>query len=341
MAPPDVLDPTTHVAPQKRWQNWHQTFSQPVKQLLDVWNANPEVPDLETYAGTTRGLQKLIRQAVRDGDSVRALGGGWSFSPVAATDGIIINTKPLNYGFTLAQSAHPQYRGDPANLFFAQCGMSISELNHNLRSAGKSLKTSGASNGQTIAGALSTGTHGAAIDVGAVPDYVVGIHLVNSPTGKTTWLERKSDPVTGDQFADKLNATRVADDNLFDAALVSFGSFGIIHGVLIEVEDLYYLQAWRKVMPRADLKQSLGTLKFDGVPLPRPERPFHFQVVLNPHDTGNAYVTVMYKDSSPRPDCQPSKPAGRIGPGENALEIIGAITDAAPDIVPEALALAI
>jgi len=69
---------------------------------------------------------------------VRALGGGWSFSPVAATDGIIINTKPLNYGFTLAQSAHPQYRGDPASLFFAQCGMSISELNHNLRSAGKS-----------------------------------------------------------------------------------------------------------------------------------------------------------------------------------------------------------
>jgi len=51
MAPPDALDPTTHVAPQKRWQNWHQNFSQPVKQLLDVWNANPEVPDLETYAG--------------------------------------------------------------------------------------------------------------------------------------------------------------------------------------------------------------------------------------------------------------------------------------------------
>ncbi len=337
MAPPDGLEPTTHVAPQKRWQNWHQNFSQPVTQLLDVWNANPDVPDLETYAGTTRGLQKLIGQAVKDGNSVRALGGGWSFSPVAATDGIIINTKPLNYGFTLAQSAHPQYQGDPAHLFFAQCGMSISELNHNLRSAGKSLKTSGASNGQTIAGALSTGTHGSAIDVGAVPDYVVGLHVVVGPD-RHVWLERASAPVIADAVPKGLGAELIRDDQLFNAARVSFGSFGIIHGVLLETAPLFYLQASRtRVQLDEVLWNAMDTLDFTGLSLPRPatQRPFHFQVIINPHDVaGGAYLTVMYKDAEPADDCTPPAPEGKITQGDDALEVMGVIADNASNVTP-------
>jgi hypothetical protein len=236
----------------------------------------------------------------------------------------------------------PASTKDHRKLLFVQCGTSISDLNRYLKSRQLALKTSGASNGQTIAGALSTGTHGAAFGVGAVPDYVVGIHLVTNPLGKTLWLERKSDPITLDGFAKLLNAERQADDDLFNAALVSFGSFGIIHGVLIEVDDLYYLQAWRQTMPRASVRAAMEGLKFDTVPLPRsPEVPFHFQIVLNPHDQGDAYVTVMYRDKQPRVDCKPKKPTGKIGMGENALEIIGAITDAAPDVVPAALAAAI
>jgi FAD/FMN-containing dehydrogenase len=41
-----------------------------------------------------------------------------------------------------------------------------------------SLIASGASNGQTIAGAMSTGTHGSANAVGGIPDYVLALHIV-------------------------------------------------------------------------------------------------------------------------------------------------------------------
>lgn len=337
MAQPNGVDPITHVAPQRRWQNWHQNFTQPVKQLLDVWNAKPEVADLNTYAGTTRGLEKLVGQALKDGTSVRALGAGWSFSPIAATDGILINTKPLNYRFALEGSAHPQHRGDPSNLFFAQCGNSVAELDHYLDSVGKSLKTCGASNAQTIVGAMSTGTHGAAIDVGAVPDYVVGLHLVVGPD-RHVWLEQASAPGIADAVPRSLGAELIRDDAIFNAARVSFGSFGIVHGVLLEAEPRFYLQVYRYRRPLDEaLWHTMDTLDFTRLELPRPaaQRPFHFQVILNPYDlAGGAYMTVMYKDRAPAADCTPLPSEGRITQGDAALEVMGFITDHASSVTP-------
>ncbi|MDZ7691665.1 MAG: hypothetical protein U5K69_11165 [Balneolaceae bacterium] len=76
---------------------------------------------------------------------------------------------------------HEQTPYDTSDLFFFQCGNTIKELAMTLSSHGKSLKTSGASNGQTIAGCISTGVHGSAIDIGAIQDYVVGINLIIGP----------------------------------------------------------------------------------------------------------------------------------------------------------------
>src|SRR4030095_12269917 len=95
------------------------------------------------------------------------------------------------------QSLSPGYKGTPANLLFAQGGNSIQELNNWLRQNKRSLKTSGASNGQTIAGCFSTGTHGSAIDTGSVQDFVVGMHIITGP-GTHIWLERESYPVVSD-----------------------------------------------------------------------------------------------------------------------------------------------
>ncbi len=338
MPPSNDLKPTLHVTGRKRWQNWHGNFEQPLKQLIDVWNARPEVADVKGYNATTKGLQEVIADALRNGDSVRALGGGWSFSPVAATDGVLLNTRPLNYRFRIGgDQTHPGYGGDASNLVFVQCGTSIADLNSYLKGEGKSLKTSGASNGQTIAGALSTGTHGAALDVGAIQEYVLALHLIVSPD-RTVWLERASDPVVADALPNMLGAEIIRNDDLFKAALVSFGSFGIIHGVVIEATTLFYLQAYRQLMPLDQrLWKAIAALDFNDITLPRPsnERPFHFQVVINPYDVaGGAYVTVMYKDSSPAADCEAPTPGSKITQGDSALEVIGVITDIASDVTP-------
>ncbi|MEJ7770184.1 MAG: FAD-binding protein, partial [Chitinophagaceae bacterium] len=145
---------------QKFWINRHNTFRQKIDNLFDVANGNSG--DLvNDYIATSAAIQALIGKAIQQGKRLRALGGGWSFSKVAATEGWIINTKYLNLVFQVNQaSVSVQFSGDKNQLLFAQCGNSVQELNTYLRSIKKSLRTCGASNGQTIVGAFSTGTHG-------------------------------------------------------------------------------------------------------------------------------------------------------------------------------------
>ena len=322
------------------WTNKHQNLTQQIDLYYDVWNPPPPVTDgWADMKLTVAKLQSLIAQATLDNTRLRAYGGTWSLSRAAVTDGRLINTKPLNWWFPLAPSlVSPSYRGTPADLVFAQCGINIGDLNNHLckRSRKSALKTSGASNGQTIVGAVSTGTHGAAFEVGAMQDFVVGMHIIVSPD-KHIWLERSTYPVVSGALVNKLGAELVQDDALFNAAVVSFGSFGIIHALVLETEPLYLLEAYRVRMPLDDaLRQTMTTLDFAGLSLPCPgEKPFHFEVVFNPHDVANgAYVTVMYKRPY-REDYIHLPPAqGGLAPGDDLLGVIGSVGDAAPDAIP-------
>jgi FAD/FMN-containing dehydrogenase len=124
----------------------------------------------------------------------------------------------------------PAYQGDDRRnrLVFAQCGVQIKTLNTLLAEKALALPTSGASNGQTIAGAVSTGTHGAANQVGAMQDFILGIHIV-AEGGKHYWVERASNHVVTQEFCDWIGAARIRDDKLFRAMVVGFGSFGLVH----------------------------------------------------------------------------------------------------------------
>ena len=75
-----------------------------------------------------------------------------------------------------------------------------------------SLKASGSNSGQSLAGVVSTGTHGSAFKFGACQDFVVGLHLVLGPT-KHVYLQSSSNPVVNQSFTDKFGATLVSDDD--------------------------------------------------------------------------------------------------------------------------------
>lgn len=320
----------------KQWTNRHETFIQPIADLYDLGNENSG-DALADYNDATKGIQVIIQEAIDTGRELRALGGEWSWTKIAATDGILLNTKPLNLSFRIGQHNLSQaYTPPPGDLYFAQCGVSVKELNDRLRKHNRSLRTTGASNGQTIVGAMSTGTHGAAIDVGSIPDYVVGLHIITSP-GKHIWLERSSYPVVSDTFINKLNTQIVRDDDLFNAAIVSFGSFGFIHGVMLEADPLFLYEAYRVCVPADDvLFKLMESMDFTDCSLPYgSERPYHFQVLINPYDSKKeAYVTAMYKrpfDPGYKPP-PPFKPG--LGPGDDAPTFIGKITTVLPAVVP-------
>ncbi|MBC7889570.1 MAG: FAD-binding protein [Ferruginibacter sp.] len=322
----------------KEWENKHEIFNEKIRDLFIAGN-EPELDAIESYNDCTRGFQNQLRQAIQSNTPYRSLGAGWSWSKIAtAKDGIMMDTKQLNTSLPVSeQNVVASYTGDIKKLLFAQCGTAVWEISEELRSKKLSLKTSGASNGQTIVGAMSAGAHGSSFDVGAVQDYVVGLHIITGPD-RHIWLERKSAPVVSASLIEKLQTELVQDDELFNAALVSFGSFGIIHGVMIETEDLFLLETYMKRMPYDDkLKRIMETLDFSAAnDLPcGNERPFHFEVIINPYDLENgAYVRIFYKRPYREDYKRPVRNDAGIGPGDDAPCFIGKLTNLIPALVP-------
>lgn len=321
----------------KSWTNWHHSVKQNIRDLYDLHN-----PD---GSGTSQGLrqttaliQDVLGAAIAEDIPVHALGGGWSFTRAPLTDGWMLNTKPLNWIFPISPaSLVPNRAPEAPNLFLAQCGNNISEINRYLEvDKQRSLKTTGASNGQTLVGAVSTGTHGSAIEVGAIQDHVIGMHLITRPD-RHIWLEPASSPVVSQVFLDSLGAELVRDDALFNAALVSFGSFGIIHALMIETTGRFLLEARRTRMAfSAGLKQAITTLDFVNIDLPDPSaRPYFFQMVLNPHANSKpAYVTTMYKRPFPATHEIDYAISGGLGPGYDLPGFLGSLADTIPALTP-------
>ena len=329
MSQPQIR-PTNETA----WTNRHHSFTQPINNLFDLINGNSG-NGFDDYNAMTDAIQAFLGKAIAENKTVRALGGGWSFSKVAAAEGWILNTKMLNMIFPIRniQSLSTGYKRTPNNLLFAQCGNSIQELNNWLKQNKRSLKTSGASNGQTIVGCFSTGTHGSAIDTGSVQDFVVGMHIITGP-GDHIWLERDSYPVVSDVFIQKFKTKLVADDELFNAALVSFGSFGFIHGVMIETDEIYLLESYRKKIPIDNsfrhIMESLDFSNANFIPNGN-ERPFHFQAVIDQYNlAGGAYATIMYKRPYTDNYQPPVVDLNKAGPGDDLAAVIGIITDIFP-----------
>ena len=236
--------------PNDPWENAHQNFTHRFKPgasyTLRVFSNGSR---LEDYNYTTANMQWLIQNAIHNNTPLRAMGNNWSFSPVAMCNGGMLNTKGLNLRFNLGNSslsrAYLESGKTKDDLMFVQCGMSILELNEVLElQFRRSIRASGGSNGQSVAGATATGTHGGALYAGAVHDSIVGLHIVTGPD-RHVWLERSSTPIVSDAFVSAIGAEAIRDDDMFNAAVVSFGSFGIIHGILLQIEPLFLLEEYR------------------------------------------------------------------------------------------------
>ena len=100
------------------WTNRHDTFTQPIDNLFDLINGSSG-NGFDDYNAMTDAIQLFLGRAIAENKTVRPLGGGWSFSKVAAADGWILNTKMLNMLFPIRnpQSLSPQYANIPDTAF--------------------------------------------------------------------------------------------------------------------------------------------------------------------------------------------------------------------------------
>ncbi len=162
-------------------------------------------------------------------------------------------------------------------------------------------RTLGGAGGQTVLGALTTGTHGGDFDRGPIADSVVALHLV-ADGGHQYWIERVDEgrhPFFDDDRLravyggdDVFTIVREDDNIVFDSVLVSMGRFGIIYSVVLRAERQYSLWERRRLHLWQDVKQQIadrdtGPLYHDTAPevgLPdTPNRFLQVVVCLTPH----------------------------------------------------------
>src|SRR5690348_9326617 len=200
----------------RTWKNIHVTNTQSLEDLIDVDNSNAQRRLQTAYEFLNQAsgdLNALIQEAKAKKKKLRAIGSAWALSPIQSTEHWLVNTKLLNKCFEVdADCFHAEYPPDKRPLLvIAQCGISIAELNVYLelpREAGRparAMKTTGIGAGQTVVGAVSGNTHGAAINFGALPDFVAAIQLCNG-TDKPLWIERSDRPVMNDVFFDRIQS---------------------------------------------------------------------------------------------------------------------------------------
>lgn len=281
-----------------RWRNLHGTVDVRAREGLTVFN---RVKGKSTMAGmkdTAARLQDIVADAAARNVRLRAGGSRWSFSDIAAAEDCwTLDTTNLDMSFAVNHaSLDPACRGTAEELYLAQCGQTVARINMALETPqrARALRTSGASNGQTIAGMIGTGTHGSALGAGAIESQVAGLQLLTAT--RNLWIERPGDPVMSESFAAKLGATLVRDDALFRAALVNLGALGIVHAVLLRTTGRYKLLSSLTRMKMADVARAMNTLDFTGVPLPEPTmQPYFFLAVVEPSTPEDVYVTVRYK----------------------------------------------
>jgi FAD/FMN-containing dehydrogenase len=165
---------------EREWTNFHQNLRKSIVDRLTV-NSRVAATAIEQYNSTTGMLQGLIEKCLQGKTLLRAIGAGWSWTGVTVpVNGLILDTSSkdnvgMDLVIDLSESAvdNTFFQGDPKSLVLCECGIQIRKLNSYLEKTNRSLKSSGASDGQTIVGAMSTGTHGSNPIVGAIVDYVV------------------------------------------------------------------------------------------------------------------------------------------------------------------------
>jgi len=336
------------------WKGRHQSYEQKIDGYYG-FKSYKRNEGIDVYRNVSKEFQDIIAEAVQNNLTLRAMGSSWSLSKCGVTNNRLISTKNLRRFFTVSGSfVDPNYHKDSAKLRFFECGYTLSKINIALKKKGLSLTACGSNNGQTLPGVISTNTHGSAYKFGATPEMVVGIHLITGPSSQV-YLERASYPVVTKKFTDELGAKLVRDDALFNAALVSFGSFGIIRGVMIETRELFLLHLSRKFRPfNSALEKAITSLDFSGFkryfkelenratdrnnfPVTFNEKTlYHFQVTFSPNQAAKGKrpkeAAVFFGFAGPyRKDyTRPPKEKGSIGPGASGIELLGHLMELTP-----------
>ena len=173
------------------------------------------------------GSEEELAQIVRGARSVKVAGAGHSFTDIACTDGVMVDMSGMRRVLDVD--------GLDATV---EAGISLRELGEELRSRGLAMENQGDVDPQTLAGAISTATHGTGGGFGNLSSRVVGVRLVDG--------------------SGELRELREGDE--LRAARVSLGALGVISAVTIRCVPAFTIHRIDEPRPLDDLLPRLDAL---------------------------------------------------------------------------------
>jgi len=184
------------------------------KFIFKNWAKNQQCqPERIIQPQTEEDIIRIVQEAVASGKKIRVVGAGHSWSAIACTDHWMINLDKYNKVLKVDKATRR---------VVVQAGMRLNDLNKYLAGQGLALANLGHISEQSVAGAISTATHGTGIKYGNLSTQVVGIRLV------------KADASVCD-----LNEN---DGEIWQAVRVSLGCLGIISTITIQCVDAFLLE---------------------------------------------------------------------------------------------------
>jgi L-gulonolactone oxidase len=200
------------------WQNWART--------------ERVTPARVVAPATTDEVAAAVTAATRDRLKVRMIGSGHSFTGAAVAPGVQLRPDRLD-------GVHAVDRA--SGLVTVDAGIPLHRLNPILAGHGLAMEILGDIDRQTLAGAISTGTHGSGSAFGSISTQVRGLELVLAD-GSVVQCSTTERP------------------ELFEAARVSFGALGVITKVTLQCVPMYALRAVDAAAPLEDVLDGVDEL---------------------------------------------------------------------------------
>lgn len=238
------------------WTNWAAT-------------ASTQLAGVETPA-TVGDLQQVVRSATQRGLRVKPIGAGHSFTTIGLTDGVQLRLDRLT-GIVTADRE--------TGLVTVLAGTRLRALNESLWEMGLALTNLGDVDVQTIAGAVSTGTHGTGAKWGGLATQIRALELVLAD-------------------GSLLRCSAEQNSDVFAAARVGLGALGVIATVTLQCEPAYALAAREAPEPLDAVLTGLDAHVGDND---------HFEFYWFPHTR-----RTLTKRNNRLPTGTPLRPLGRL-----------------------------
>ena len=174
-------------------------------------------------------LQNLVKSHAQ----IRVVGAGHSFSALAKTDEVLIRLDHFK-GVIDADEATAQ--------FTVQAGTRLYELGEYLAPLNQALINQGDIDQQSLAGAVSTGTHGTGIDLPCLSAFVQGFELLTAD-------------------GELLQCDEQQNTEIFQAGRVALGSLGILTKITLQNRPRYKLKEQIRLCPLKDIFSNIDQWK--------------------------------------------------------------------------------